>query len=146
MKKNFLRKATCLAMLVTMTLSYTQVNAFAYGEYQSASTAAQTGGSSEFQSWRDNIWHTEGNYDNSAKIALTPGKTEKDLNFSWYSKDKGTPAVRVWKDGNKSNAVIVTGEAKDITAENWQGNTYTAKNQISVNDYLCVYLSDAPGS
>lgn len=135
-KKNLVRKATCLAMLATMTLSYTQVNAFAYGEYQSASTAAQTDGSSEFQSWRDNIWHTEGNYDNSAKIALTPGKTEKDLNFSWYSKEKGTPAVRVWKDGNKSNAVIVTGEAKDITAENWQGNIYTAKNQISVNDYF----------
>ena len=77
---------------------------------------------------------------------MTPGKTEKDLNFSWYSKDKGTPAVRVWKDGNKSNAVIVTGEAKDITAENWQENIYTAKNQISVNDYLCVCLSDAPGS
>lgn len=67
---------------------------------------------------------------------MTPGKTEKDLNFSWYSKDKGTPAVRIWKDGNKSNAVIVTGEAKDITAENWQGNIYTAKNQISLNDYF----------
>lgn len=71
--------------------------AYGYGEYQAGSTASQTDGSNEFLTWRDSVWRTAGNYDDSAKVALTPGKTEKDLNFAWYSENTSKPAVMVWK-------------------------------------------------
>lgn len=69
-------------------------------------------------------------------MALTPGSTEKDLNFAWYSQVKGTPAVKVWKDGQKSSAKVFEGTAEDISAKNWQGNVYTAGNKVSITDYF----------
>lgn len=52
--------------------------------------------------------------------------------FSW----KGTPAVKVWKDGSKSSAKVVTGNAEAISAENWQGKSYSAANKVNIADYF----------
>lgn len=52
--------------------------------------------------------------------------------FSW----KGTPAVKVWKDGSKSSAKVVTGNAEAISAENWQGKLYSAANKVNIADYF----------
>lgn len=110
--------------------------AYGYGEYQAGSTASQTDGSNEFLTWRDNVWRTAGNYDDSAKVALTPGKTEKDLNFAWYSENTSNPAVMIWKNGAKSQAKVFEGTSTAISAENWQGKTYQADNKVSINDYF----------
>lgn len=97
-------------------------------------TATDT--SEDFISWRSDIWDAGASAD-SGRIALTPGETEKDLNFAWYSESKGTPAVRVWKQGaDMSTAKVYTGIATEISAENWQGMTYEASNKVTISEYF----------
>lgn len=135
-RKKLLKKAACLMAVAAVAVTGLGTVAYGYGEYQAGSTASQTDGSNEFLTWRDNVWRTAGNYDDSAKVALTPGKTEKDLNFAWYSENTSNPAVMIWKNGAKSQAKVFEGTSTAISAENWQGKTYQADNKVSINDYF----------
>ena len=138
--KNLLRKGAALAAMSTVLVSQTPlINAFAYGEADvSQSTFKQdTDNSADFQNWLSNVWQGgEKAYAQTENVALTPGSDAADLNFSWYSAGKGTPAVKVWKDGSKSSAKVVTGNAESISAENWQGKSYSAANKVNIADYF----------
>jgi len=137
--KMLFTKATAIALMSMLTLSSSQVPAFAYGEYDAGLSTfkADTDNSDDFKSWLTNEWSGGSmQFADSGKIALTPGSSEKSLNFAWYSETKGTPAVMVWKDGQKSSAKIIKGQASDIAAENWQGSKYTASNKVAVDDYF----------
>ena len=138
--KNLLRKGAALAAMSTVLVSQAPlINAFAYGEADvSQSTFKQdTDNSADFQNWLSNVWQGgEKAYAQTENIALTPGSDSADLNFSWYSAGKGTPAVKVWKDGAKSSAKVVTGNAEAISAENWQGKSYSAANKVNIADYF----------
>ena len=122
--KKFTGRVTAIAAVTALTAACFSTTAFAYGEMDVSSSTfkSDTDSSTSFQTWRDTIWQNEKS--DSGKVALTPGSTEKDLNFAWYSQVKGTPAVKVWKDGQKSSA------------KNWQGNVYTAGNKVSITDYF----------
>ena len=134
--KKLAKRVTTFAAVSALAVSSLPMTALAYGEYDVSKSTfkSDTDKSTEFQTWRDTIWSSAKS--DSGKIALTPGKTEKDLNFAWYSKNKGTPAVRVWKDGQKSQAKVITGTANEISAENWQGSTYEASNKVTISDYF----------
>ncbi|MCI5731384.1 MAG: metallophosphoesterase family protein, partial [Eubacterium sp.] len=80
--------------------------------------------------WKENTWTGKESND-SGKIVLTPGATEKDLNFAWYSLTKGTPAVKVGKKSDLSDAKEYKGTATDINRSN-QVNTYKASNKVSI--------------
>lgn len=138
--KNLLRKGAALAAMSTVLVSQAPlINAFAYGEADvSQSTFKQdTDNSADFQNWLSNVWQGgEKAYAQTENVALTPGSYAADLNFSWYSAGKGTPAVKVWKDGSKSSAKVVTGNAESISAENWQGKSYSAANKVNIADYF----------
>lgn len=138
--KNLLRKGAALAAMSTVLVSQAPlINAFAYGEADvSQSTFKQdTDNSADFQNWLSNVWQGgEKAYAQTENVALTPGSDAADLNFSWYSAGKGTPAVKVWKDGSKSSAKVVTGNAEAISAENWQGKSYSAANKVNIADYF----------
>lgn len=134
--KKFTGRVTAIAAVTALTAACFSTTAFAYGEMDVSSSTfkSDTDSSTSFQTWRDTIWQNEKS--DSGKVALTPGSTEKDLNFAWYSQVKGTPAVKVWKDGQKSSAKVFEGIAEDISAKNWQGNVYTAGNKVSITDYF----------
>ena len=138
--KNLLRKGAALAAMSTILVSQAPIiNAFAYGEENvSGSTFKQdTDNSADFQNWLSNVWQGgENAYAQTENVALTPGTNASALNFSWYSEGKGTPAVKVWKDGAKSSAKVVTGNAETISAENWQGKSYSSANKVSIADYF----------
>ena len=138
--KNLLRKGAALAAMSTVLVSQAPlINAFAYGEADvSQSTFKQdTDNSADFQNWLSNVWQGgEKAYAQTENIALTPGSDAADLNFSWYSAGNGTPAVKVWKDESKSSAKVVTGNAEAISAENWQGKSYSAANKVNIADYF----------
>ncbi|MCI7097971.1 MAG: metallophosphoesterase family protein [Lachnospiraceae bacterium] len=142
MKANKLLAASLAMGLVVSTmftpvLSASAAGSKSYGGEVDVSTStfkADTDNSAAFQTWRDGVWSTE--KADSGKIALTPGKTEKDLNFAWYSEKSGTPAVRIWKKNQEKKASIVKGTATEIAKENWQGSVYTASNKVSVKNYL----------
>ncbi|MDD7391052.1 MAG: metallophosphoesterase family protein [Lachnospiraceae bacterium] len=126
-----------VSTLFTPVLSASAAGSKSYGGEVDVSTStfkSDTDNSADFQAWRDGIWSTE--KADSGKIALTPGETEKDLNFAWYSEEAGTPAVRIWKKNQEKKASIVKGTATEINKENWQGNVYTASNKVSVENYL----------
>lgn len=134
--KKFTGRVTAIAAVTALTAACFSTTAFAYGEMDVSSSTfkSDTDSSTSFQTWRDTIWQNEKS--DSGKVALTPGSTEKDLNFAWYSQVKGTPAVKVWKDGQMSSAKVFEGTAEDISAKNWQGNVYTAGNKVSITDYF----------
>lgn len=138
--KNLLKRAAAIAAMSTMIVSQAPlVSAFAYGEYDVSSSTFKndTDNSTDFQSWLANVWQGgEKAFAKTENIALVPGSDASALNFSWYSESKGTPAVKVWKDGAKSAAKVVTGTAEDISAENWQGKSYKASNKVGIADYF----------
>lgn len=134
--KNLLKKAAAVAMMATMVVGSTTTSAFAYGEgsvKDSSFNTFKTEGT-EYDTWNTDTWSSTKK--DSGKIALTPGSTEKDLNFAWYSETKATPAVKVWKDGQKASAAVVKGTATGITASNQDGVDYTASNKVSITDYF----------
>ena len=136
--KNILKKAAVAAMVSTFAVTTIPFSAFGYGEKTvNGSESKAADNTVEFQSWRDNEWWGTGKASaNSGNIALTPGATESDLNFAWYSEQKGIPAVKVWKDGQKAAAKVITGTADSISAENWQGSKYAASNKVCIKDYF----------
>lgn len=137
MKKRNARTAICLAAIALAVAGQVPGTALAYGEVTAGkATRQETDASSIFQNWKKNTWQTAGNYDDSGKIALVPGKTDSDLNFGWYSMNKGTPAVKVWMDGRENQAKTVEGTALDINALNWQGNHYAASNRVSIEGFF----------
>ena len=136
--KNILKKAAVAAMVSTLAVTTIPFSAFGYGEKTvNGSESKAADNTVEFQSWRDNEWWGTGKASaNSGNIALTPGATESDLNFAWYSEQKGIPAVKAWKDGQKAAAKVITGTADSISAENWQGSKYAASNKVCIKDYF----------
>ncbi len=137
--KMLFTKATAIALMSMLTLSSAQVPVFAYGEHDVSKSTfkTDTDNSEDFKTWLANEWSGgKMQFADSGKIALTPGTSEKNLNFAWYSAAKGTPAVMIWKDGQKSSAKIVKGQAADITAENWQGSKYAASNKVTIENYF----------
>lgn len=136
--KNILKKAAVAAMVSTLAVTTIPFSVFGYGEKTVKGSESKAADNTvEFQSWRDNEWWGTGKaYANSGNIALTPGATESDLNFAWYSEQKGIPAVKVWKDGQKAAAKVITGTADSISAENWQGSKYAASNKVCIKDYF----------
>ena len=136
--KNILKKAAVAAMVSTLAVTTIPFSVFGYGEKTVKGSESKAADNTvEFQSWRDNEWWGTGKASaNSGNIALTPGATESDLNFAWYSEQKGIPAVKVWKDGQKAAAKVITGTADSISAENWQGSKYAASNKVCIKDYF----------
>lgn len=144
-KKNLCKSiAGILACSLVMAGTMPAVSTYAYGEEVDVSTSTfkqDTDDSADYQSWLADTWSTE--KADSGKIALTPGRTENDLNFAWYSMTTGIPAVRIWVAGADATAdatsdavLVVRGTATPINQENWQGNVYTASNKVSIEGYF----------
>lgn len=138
MKRN-MKKAASAAGLLAVALAMPGLSQSAR-VYAGIMAASEEGGGLDsgaaFQSWLENEWSGAGS--DSGEIALTPGSTESDLNFAWYSKTLGTPAVMVWKDDDSCRAmsIIVAGTAEAVSAENLQGESYSAANKVSITGYF----------
>ncbi len=128
------KRITAMSLSVMMAMSVCPATAWAYGETSDKSTLiTDTQGTSGYQTW-SNDWDTISA--NSGNIILTPGKTATDLNFAWYSVTKGTPAVKISKNSDMSDAKIVEGTATDIDRTNQAGNNYKSSNKVSIENYL----------
>lgn len=66
---------------------------------------------------------------------MTPGATEKDLNFCWYSKTKGLAKVKLGKKEDLSDAKVYDGTVTDINRSN-SVETYKASNKVSIKGVL----------
>lgn len=129
MKK--MKKVIAYSLLASLAFSLNSIQAGAYGETTESSTlVSDTKAVSDYQTWKTDTWTGKESND-SAKIVLTPGATEKDLNFAWYSLEKGSPAVKIGKKADLSDAEVYKGTATDIDRSN-QANTYKASNKVSI--------------
>lgn len=141
MKKMKALQIIAAAMAVTVAATSAPVNVFAYGETSASSTLfTDTQNISDYTTWKDTVWNKkddqgnltgEGESYDSSRIILTPGKTEKDLGFAWYSLEKGEPAVKIGKKEDLSDAQEFKGTATEINRSN-QKNTYKASNKVTV--------------
>ena len=66
---------------------------------------------------------------------MTPGATEKDLNFCWYSITKGLAKVKLGKKEDLSDAKVYDGTVTDINRSN-SVETYKASNKVSIKGAL----------
>lgn len=140
-RKNFGKRIVTLATVSVLALGCLPMNVFAYGgevTVDNGTFRTETDNNEAYKVWKETVWDA-GERADSGKIALTPGNTEADLNFAWYSEIKGLqPAVRIWEDGKESEAKIVRGTATVINASNVQGVTYEAYNHVSVEGLFKV--------
>ena len=130
-----MNKVIAFSALAALTLGANSIQAGAYGETTEKSTlTADTKAVSEYQTWKDSTWTGKESID-SGKIVLTPGATEKDLNFCWYSKTKGLAKVKLGKKEDLSDAKVYDGTVTDINRSN-SVETYKASNKVSIKGAL----------
>ena len=79
-----MNRVIAFSALAALSLTLNPIQAGAYGETTKSTLTADTKAVSEYQTWKDSTWTGKESID-SGKIVLTPGATEKDLNFCWYS-------------------------------------------------------------
>lgn len=118
--------------LLTQSATLTQ----AYGEIvinKEVSPSLSFTATKEYQNWLSS-WQAK-NMSDTANITLTPGSTERDLQFSWYAKTAGQPAVMIADNSDFTNYKIILGTSKSIRQSN--GYTlYTTYNNVSITNFF----------
>lgn len=137
MKKNLGKRIATIATASVLAVSAVPFNVLAYNEYDTSTDtfSTDTDNNADYTSWRTGVWDAGASAD-TGKIALTPGKTETELNFAWYSVTKGTPAVKIWEDGKYGSAKVIKGTVTEISSVNNQGSTYEASNKVTATDLV----------
>lgn len=129
------KKVIALSLATTMFASYGATMAYAYGEVTTPSTlTGDTAGNLDYKNWKEKEWTGKASI-NSGSIAISPGRSEKDLNFAWYSEKKGTPAIKLSKSSDMKDGKIYKGQAIEINRGNGV-NTYLASNKVDANNAL----------
>ena len=90
MNENLKRKLLLSLATMTTVSSMCSASVFAFGVHADGykDYISNVQNESGYQDWYNNTWNNKEEFD-SGKVILTPGKTEKDLNFAWYSKVAG---------------------------------------------------------
>lgn len=88
-----------------------------------------------WENWKANWDSYSSNYEN---VSLTPGVNETELNFAWYSKTVETPAVKIAKNQEMSDAVTFEGTqetAVEIDGTQYYSNKVTVENLTENTEY-----------
>ena len=99
------KKLACAALALTMAAS-SGLSVFAATEHWNDASANQQAESGAWAAWKTEWETVKKDYQ---KVAITVGADETKLNFSWYSKTKETPKVRVALSKDMKNAVEFAG-------------------------------------
>lgn len=127
--KKYAAKATVSAMMlaggVMMASPILSSTVSAATEHWNDASASKT---ESWSTWKANWDKYSTNYEN---VSLTPGATESQLNFAYYSKTEETPKVKIATKADMSDAKEV--EGKQTQAVAIEGVQYYS-NKASVND------------
>ena len=127
--KKYAAKATVSAMMlaggVMMASPILSSTVSAATEHWNDASASKT---ESWSTWKANWDKYSTNYEN---VSLTPGATESQLNFAYYSKTEETPKVKIATKADMSDAKEV--EGKQTQAVAIEGVQYYS-NKVSVND------------
>lgn len=127
--KKYAAKATVSAMMlaggVMMASPILSSTVSAATEHWNDASASKT---ESWSTWKANWDKYSTNYEN---VSLTPGATESQLNFAYYSKTEETPKVKIATKADMSDAKEV--EGKQTQAVAIEGDQYYS-NKASVND------------
>lgn len=122
------KKMIAMAMAAALTLS-AGINAFAID-----STNPETNGNkTAFDAWVSSVWNGQ-KYDYTS-VSMTPGATASELNFAWYAVSAPAAAVRVAKNPEMTDSVMVFDAAgnKDIDLTNQDSSAaYTKAVRVTV--------------
>ena len=127
--KKYVAKATVSAMMlaggVMMASPILSSTVSAATEHWNDASASKT---ESWSTWKANWDKYSTNYEN---VSLTPGATESQLNFAYYSKTEETPKVKIATKADMSDAKEV--EGKQTQAVAIEGVQYYS-NKASVNE------------
>lgn len=150
--KNVFKKVAAMTMAAAVISSLAIPNVYGYGEVTGSSTLiADTQGTGAYQTWKTTEWETVRN--NSGNIILTPGKTQKDLNFAWYSASATGVKLKLSKNSDMSGSKTYDGTSEVINKTNVSGVNYKSSNKVSIEGdieenttYYYQYSSDNGGT
>lgn len=129
-------RLTAFFLIISILYSHISMSASAYGEVsiETEVSAADTVLTlPEYQNWLSG-WQAQ-SATATGNIILTPGADESCMNFSWYSVQTGTPAVRLSTDSNFSTYRTFTGVSMAVSRSNGT-ILYQTANHVSVEKYL----------
>lgn len=132
MKSKILK--TSLVAATAFTAVGSTLPVLAVENQNSTAQATVQANSIESTDWYNNVWNNN-EEKNSDRVVLTPGATENDLNFGWYSETTGAPQVRMSTAQDMSNATVFEGTAQTINKTN-NFETYVQSNKVSANGFL----------
>lgn len=136
MKRMKCNKVFTLFLILSLNITHSANIALAYGEVNintEFSTEDATIGLEAYQNWLPD-WQAAGSTD-SGKVLLTPGSSDADLNFAWYSETEGTPAVMISTNKLYTQADIFKGTATSINRSNGS-ITYASACHVSISGYF----------
>ena len=127
--KKYAAKATVSAMMlaggVMMASPILSSTVSAATEHWNDASASKT---ESWSTWKANWDKYSTNYEN---VSLTPGATESQLNFAYYSKTEETPKVKIATKADMSDAKEVEGKQTQAVAIE---SVQYYSNKASVND------------
>lgn len=141
MKRNYLKTMTAilsLSMAFGLSVSNLSTNVQAATEHWNDASAD----SKAWENWKTNWDAYSSNYEN---VSLTPGVNETELNLAWYSKTEETPAVKIAKNKDMSDAVSFEGTqetAVEIDGTQYYSNKVTVKGLAENTQYYYQVLKN----
>ena len=127
------KRIACFALAAAIVASSCLSAAAATENWNDAS--ANTSVSDEWEAWKTEWQTVQNDYE---KIALTVGKTESELNFSWYSHmQDNAPVVRLSSAQNMTGAIEFTGTQTEAKVLCKQGYGDRTEGKLCLLLYLC---------
>lgn len=141
MKRNYLKTMTAilsLSMAFGLSVPNLSTDVQAATEHWNDASAD----SKAWENWKTNWDAYSSNYEN---VSLTPGVNETELNLAWYSKTEETPAVKIAKNKDMSDAVSFEGTqetAVEIDGTQYYSNKVTVKGLAENTQYYYQVLKN----
>lgn len=139
------KKKLVVLLLIEILLFSISMPSYAAPEHWNDNSANKKV-SSEWADWKSQ-WKSVKN--NHELIALTPGATEKELNFAWYSKSANQAKIRISKSKDMKKPITFQGTSpnnKKINGLTYYTNKVTVKKLISNTTYFYQYYLDGKWS
>lgn len=144
MKRNWMRATTgvlsAIMMASAMTSGFANTTAYAATEHFNDASKDST----DWANWKTNWDSYSSNYEN---VSLTPGATESQLNFGWYSATQETPKVRIGtvEAIDETNSTEFSGsqtDAVEISSTQYYSSKVTVTGLVENTKYYYQVYKD----
>jgi len=139
-------KIKIVILMATLIFTFLIVSSVMAETIQWNDNSAKTSESTEWANWKTRWKTVKNDYE---QICLTPGKTEAQLNFAWYSKKDNQAKVRISTSKDMKNPISYKGKSskyKKLMGTTYYTNKTTANKLKNNTVYYYQYYKDGAWS